>query len=141
MSGVASKTKTVTINGVPYTIMPHPARECLKLGRLIASHFQSTGLSGLKVSLDSDVSALATWGGLAAAFCEYSVEHDPEFTLIGEFFKHTQVTLNGKQTYVMNVFDDHFAANWMELVELVKEVASANRFLPALSNTGSPSET
>lgn len=135
---LANKSVSVTLNGTKYVIMPHPATEALKLVRLLASHLK---LGDLKINLDAEVGLgnLGLIANIANAFCQHSIDNDPNFTLLQELFKHTQIVKNGTQTYVMNQFDDHFAANWQELISLVGEVIKVNNFLPMLNSIGSQS--
>ena len=76
-----SKAQRATLNGNVYDITPHPATQGLKLVRLIGSH-----LSDLNVNLQKDEKGDVNFNlidlvKLATAFCEYSLTHDPDFTL------------------------------------------------------------
>lgn len=132
-----SKAQRATINGNVYDITPHPATEGLKLVRLIGSH-----LSTININLDKKENGDVDLGivqvvQFATSFCEYSLNHDPELELIKKLLRQTYITLDGKNTSVLNVFDDHFAGNWGELFSLVAEVIKVNNFLPMLQGFGS----
>ena len=134
---LASKSVNVTINKTPYIITPHPAMQALKLIRRIGSHIKVDGVKIDSLDMDAQINSLAIIGKVASAFCQYSEEHDPELTLMSDLFKYTQVNVNGKQTSVMNVFDDHYAGNWNELIQAITEVLKVNNFLQMLNPTGS----
>ena len=131
-----SKAQQITLHGNAYSIIPHPAMEGLKLMRSIGAHLKGAKLDFGDMASGS-VSPEVVMDAVAA-ICAYSVDNDPSLSIVTEFLRHTQVTLGGKQTYVVNVFDDHFGANWNELLELLVEVFKVNRFLDAWGTTGAP---
>ena len=132
-----SKAQRATLNGNVYDITPHPATQGLKLVRLIGSHLSSSSISierDEKGDVKLDVGQLVK---LASSFCEYSLTHDSDFTLIKDMLRHTYITLDNNSKSVMSVFDDHYASNWGELFEVLAEVIKVNNFLPMLQGFGS----
>lgn len=134
---LASKSVNVTINSTPYIITPHPAMQGLKLIRRIASHIKVDGVKIDSLDMDAQLNSLAIIGKVASAFCQHSEEHDPELTLMSDLLRYTQANVNGKQTSIMNVFDDHYAGNWNELIQVIVEVFKTNNFFQMLNPTGS----
>ncbi len=134
---LSSKAKHTTINGTVYDIVPHPATEGLKLVRLIGSHLSSANIT-IERDEKGDVNMnLGHLVKVASAFCEYSLNHDPDFDLVKKLLRQTYITIDNKQQSAMGVFDDHYAGNWGELFEVIAEVIKVNNFLPMLQSFGS----
>ena len=132
-----SKAQRATINGTVYDITPHPATEGLKLVRLIGSHLSCANIT---IERDENGDVKMNVGHLvkvASAFCEYSLNHDPNFDLVKQLLRQTYLTLGEKNCSAMSVFDDHYAGNWGELFEVIAEVIKVNNFLPMLQSFGS----
>lgn len=122
MAGRLAGRKKIEINGSEYDILPHPATEALSLVRHL----------GAQLSFDAN-NPMAS----LTAICMNSIKDDPKLELPLSIFKHTQV--NGASVD-RGLFDDHYAANYVELFTAIKTVVEVNNFLeliPHISNLSS----
>lgn len=119
MAGRLAASKTLEINGSQYRIDPHPATEALSLVRHL----------GAQLSFDVDNPM-----GSLTSICMNSMKDDPKLELPLSILKHTQidgVSVNRA------LFDDHYAANYVELLDAIKTVVEVNNFLELMKHISS----
>jgi len=119
MAGRLEARKRVEINGSQYDILPHPATEALTLVRRLGTF--------IEFDTDNPMKAIQS-------LCLNSLKDDPKLELPLQLLRHTQV--NGA-TLDKAVFDDHYAANYAELIDVIKEVVDTNNFLDVMASIGS----
>lgn len=120
MAGRLERSKTLEINGSKYRIDPHPATQALSLVRKLGAQ--------LSFNVDDPMSSIT-------AICANSIKDDPSLELPLSILKHTQV--NG-DSIDRNLFDEHYAANYIELFEAIKTVVEVNNFLGLMSHISPP---
>jgi hypothetical protein len=111
MAGRLERSKTLEINGSSYRIDPHPATQALSIVRKLGAQ--------LSFNVDDPMASIT-------AICANSIKDDPTLELPLSILKHTQV--NG-DSITRDVFDEHYAANYVELFQAIKEVVEVNNFL------------
>jgi hypothetical protein len=118
MAGRLAGRKKTQINGSDYDILPHPATEALVLVRRLGAF--------VEFDTDNPIKAIQT-------LCLNSLEKDPNLELLLGLFRHTQI--NGASVD-KDVFDDHYGANYGELIDGIKAVVETNNFLQAMGSIG-----
>lgn len=118
MAGILAGRHQVTISGNEYDILPHPSTEGLTIVLKIGSYLDLDMTDSMKV---------------ISSICIKSLKEDPKLTFLMDLLKYTQ--LNGK-TLNRELFDEHFAGNYKEMLQVITEVFKANRFLEAMNDIG-----
>lgn len=118
MAGRLAGRKTLEINGNKYDILPHPATEALSLVRRLGAFVEFDDENPMKA---------------VTSLCINSIKDDPKLEIPLHILRHTQI--NGASVD-KEVFDDHYAGNYTELIEAVKEVVAVNNFFPSGSGFG-----